>query len=209
MGFGNFGIWEMLVIGMFVLIFFGPRRMPEIARSLGKAMREFKKGVNEIQRELDMVDRDTRQATRTTWQPPSSSTSKTAEEAAAPTAQPEDLSIQPPPSPDYPTATDVVAGDAEARSGAAPATTEPEPVPANRPPVTDVESESAIDGLYMGGPPDSDALPGAEPVAETEVTPKVEGPPASESTEPVPPEPGEPGEADDSQADLFRADAPD
>jgi sec-independent protein translocase protein TatA len=135
MGFGNFGIWEMLVIGLFVLIFFGPQRMPEIARSLGKAMREFKKGVNEIQRELEVADRDTRQATRTTWQPPSSTTPKTAEEATGPV--PEDLSIQPPPSPDYPAATAAVAGDAA---------TEPVPVSTHRPPVTDVESESAIRG---------------------------------------------------------------
>lgn len=195
MGFGNFGIWEMLVIGLFVLIFFGPQRMPEIARSLGKAMREFKKGVNEIQRELEVADRDTRQATRTTWQPPSSTTPKTAEEAAEPV--PEDLSIQPPPSPDYPAATAAVAGDAA---------TEPVPVSTHRPPVTDVESESAIDGLYMGGPPGSDARPEIETPQEIEGLPDTEG---LMQTEPGERALEEPGEADDSQADLFRGNGPD
>ena len=195
MGLGNFATWEMLVIWMFVLVFFGPRRMPEIARSLGKAMREFKKGVNEIQRELEVADRDTRQATRTTWQPPSSTTPKTAEEATGPV--PEDLSIQPPPSHDYPAANDAVAGDAA---------TEPVPVSTHRPPVTDVESESAIDGVYMGGPPGSDARPEMETPPEMEDLPETEDPAGAD--------PGtgaleEPDEADDSQAYLFRGNAPD
>ena len=60
MGFGNLGIWEMLVIALIVLIVFGPRRLPEIARSMGKALREFKRGVNEIQRELEEAERGAR-----------------------------------------------------------------------------------------------------------------------------------------------------
>ncbi|MFQ5680138.1 MAG: twin-arginine translocase TatA/TatE family subunit [Gemmatimonadota bacterium] len=60
MGFGNLGIWEMLVIALIVLVVFGPRRLPEIARSMGGALREFKKGVNEIQRELEEAERDAR-----------------------------------------------------------------------------------------------------------------------------------------------------
>lgn len=60
MGFGNLGIWEMLIIGLLVLIVFGPRRLPEIARSMGKALREFKRGVNEIQRELEEAERGAR-----------------------------------------------------------------------------------------------------------------------------------------------------
>lgn len=50
----------MLVIGLLALIVFGPRRLPEIARSMGKALREFKRGVNEIQRELEEAERGTR-----------------------------------------------------------------------------------------------------------------------------------------------------
>ncbi len=60
MGFGSLGIQEMLVIGLLVLVVFGPRRLPEIARSMGKALREFKRGVNEIQRELEEAERGAR-----------------------------------------------------------------------------------------------------------------------------------------------------
>ena len=56
MGIGNLGISELLVIFVIVLVFFGPRRMPEIARSLGSAMREFRRSLNQIQREFEEAD---------------------------------------------------------------------------------------------------------------------------------------------------------
>jgi sec-independent protein translocase protein TatA len=49
---GNFGPAEMLVIAIFALLVFGPRRLPEIARSVGKAVREFKKATSEFTQEL-------------------------------------------------------------------------------------------------------------------------------------------------------------
>lgn len=57
MGFGSLGIWEILLIAVLVLIFFGPQRLPEIARSAGQALREFKRGVNEIRREFEEAER--------------------------------------------------------------------------------------------------------------------------------------------------------
>lgn len=51
---GNFGPAEMLVIGVFALLVFGPQRLPEIARSIGKAIREFKKVSGDFNRELQM-----------------------------------------------------------------------------------------------------------------------------------------------------------
>ena len=56
MGFGSLGISELLVIFVVVLVFFGPKRMPEVARSLGSAMREFRRSLNQIQRELEEAD---------------------------------------------------------------------------------------------------------------------------------------------------------
>ncbi len=46
--FGNIGIPEMMVILAIALLIFGPKKLPEIGRSLGKAMREFKKSTEEI-----------------------------------------------------------------------------------------------------------------------------------------------------------------
>ena len=57
MGIGSLGFSEMLVIAVLVLIFFGPRRMPEIGRTVGGALREFRRGLNEIQRELQEAER--------------------------------------------------------------------------------------------------------------------------------------------------------
>jgi sec-independent protein translocase protein TatA len=56
MGFGSLGISELLVIFVVVLVFFGPKRLPEVARSMGSAMREFRRSLNQIQRELEEAD---------------------------------------------------------------------------------------------------------------------------------------------------------
>ena len=60
MPLNGFGFGELLLISMLVLIVFGPKRLPEITRTIGKGIREFKKGMNEIQRELETADRETR-----------------------------------------------------------------------------------------------------------------------------------------------------
>ena len=49
---GSFGPGEMLVIAIAALLLFGPRRLPEIARSVGKAVREFKKATADFGEEL-------------------------------------------------------------------------------------------------------------------------------------------------------------
>ena len=56
MGIGSLGFTELVAIFIIVLVFFGPRRFPEIARSMGSAMREFRRSLNQIQRELEEVD---------------------------------------------------------------------------------------------------------------------------------------------------------
>jgi sec-independent protein translocase protein TatA len=45
------GYQELLLILVIVLILFGASRLPELARSLGSSVKEFKKGVNEAQRD--------------------------------------------------------------------------------------------------------------------------------------------------------------
>jgi sec-independent protein translocase protein TatA len=42
---GWFGPWELLILVLVVLLVFGPKRLPEIGRGLGKGMREFKDSV--------------------------------------------------------------------------------------------------------------------------------------------------------------------
>ena len=40
------GMWEMVLLGLVVLLVFGPKRLPEMGRSLGRGMREFKNSVS-------------------------------------------------------------------------------------------------------------------------------------------------------------------
>ena len=46
------GAGQMMIVGMIALLLFG-KRLPEVARSLGKALTEFKKGVSNIQDDVD------------------------------------------------------------------------------------------------------------------------------------------------------------
>ena len=50
-----FGIggWELILIFAVVLLLFGAKRLPEIARSIGKAVNEFKKGKDEFVNSCD------------------------------------------------------------------------------------------------------------------------------------------------------------
>jgi len=45
---GNLGLTEMLLIGILLLIFFGPSKLPELGKALGKGIQEFKKASREI-----------------------------------------------------------------------------------------------------------------------------------------------------------------
>ncbi|UII27742.1 twin-arginine translocase TatA/TatE family subunit [Fulvivirga maritima] len=47
------GGWEWVVIILVVLIFFGAKKIPELARGLGRGIREFKDATNEIKRDID------------------------------------------------------------------------------------------------------------------------------------------------------------
>ena len=44
--FRSFGIWELLLVLLIVLLVFGAARLPQIGESLGKAIRNFRKGLS-------------------------------------------------------------------------------------------------------------------------------------------------------------------
>lgn len=52
---GEFSITHLLLLGIIVLIFFGPSRLPALGQSLGKAIKGFKQGLNEIDAEVKPV----------------------------------------------------------------------------------------------------------------------------------------------------------
>lgn len=49
----NIGPWELILILVVALIVVGPGKLPEVAKSLGKATREFKKATTGIKKEFD------------------------------------------------------------------------------------------------------------------------------------------------------------
>jgi TatA/E family protein of Tat protein translocase len=52
------GFQEMLIILVVVLIFFGPKRLPDLAKSLGKGIAEFKKASEEVKKGIDEAVRE-------------------------------------------------------------------------------------------------------------------------------------------------------
>jgi sec-independent protein translocase protein TatA len=54
--FGGFGMWEVILIFLVILLLFGAKRLPEIGSSLGKGIREFKGSLREIEGELKLPE---------------------------------------------------------------------------------------------------------------------------------------------------------
>lgn len=51
--FGKIGGTELIVILVIILLIFGPSKLPALARSVGQAMKEFKKGTQDLQNDLE------------------------------------------------------------------------------------------------------------------------------------------------------------
>lgn len=55
---GGIGFPELIIIFLVLLLVFGAKRIPEIARGIGKGIREFKSATNEISREIEAESQD-------------------------------------------------------------------------------------------------------------------------------------------------------
>jgi TatA/E family protein of Tat protein translocase len=64
--FGSIGMPELIIILVIALIIFGPRKLPELGRSLGRSINEFKKASNELRSTLEEEIRVEEQKDRTT-----------------------------------------------------------------------------------------------------------------------------------------------
>ena len=81
------GTWELVIIFLAVLLLFGGKKIPEIARGLGKGMREFKRAASDIQRELDLSRLDDNVTKKPQSEIPQESQEKPADETPPVTAE--------------------------------------------------------------------------------------------------------------------------
>lgn len=56
--FGSLGFWEILLIVLVFLLLFGGKKIPELMHGLGKGVKSFKQGMNEVEKELNDVKKD-------------------------------------------------------------------------------------------------------------------------------------------------------
>jgi sec-independent protein translocase protein TatA len=69
MNFGNIGPLELLMILVIVLVIFGAKRVPEIGASIGRGIREFKRNISDVDRQIREPDRDARADQLNTGEP--------------------------------------------------------------------------------------------------------------------------------------------
>ena len=56
--FQNFGLWEILIIALVILLIFGGRKIPELMKGLGKGVKSFKAGMAEAEKDLQDIKKD-------------------------------------------------------------------------------------------------------------------------------------------------------
>lgn len=56
--FGKLGMGELIVILVIVLVIFGPSKLPSLAKSIGQAVRVFRKEAQSISKEVEKMDED-------------------------------------------------------------------------------------------------------------------------------------------------------
>ncbi len=91
--FGSIGMPELIIIFVIALIIFGPRKLPELGRSLGKSLAEFKKASNELKSTLEEEirleeQRSAFEASKAAKETQAAAAPAPAAEAAAPAEEP-------------------------------------------------------------------------------------------------------------------------
>ena len=51
--FGSFGLGEIVIIALVILLLFGGKKIPELMKGLGKGVKSFKEGVSEVEKEIE------------------------------------------------------------------------------------------------------------------------------------------------------------
>lgn len=56
LGLFNLGTGEIIIIAIVILLLFGGKKIPELMRGIGKGVRNFKEGLNDVTDEINKVD---------------------------------------------------------------------------------------------------------------------------------------------------------
>ena len=54
----NFGAGEIIIVALVILLIFGGKKIPELMKGLGKGVKSFKEGLNEVENKIDDVNSD-------------------------------------------------------------------------------------------------------------------------------------------------------
>jgi TatA/E family protein of Tat protein translocase len=81
--FGSLGMPELVIIFVIALIVFGPRKLPELGKSLGKSLAEFKRASNELRNSLEEEIRVEEEKDRTVRATPAPAVAAAAPDATA------------------------------------------------------------------------------------------------------------------------------
>lgn len=85
---GNLGMWEILMILVIALIVFGPRKLPELGKSLGQSLAQFRRASEDFKRQWeDEVDHERRRIEA----PPPSTVAQSSVEEVAPSTETEEV----------------------------------------------------------------------------------------------------------------------
>jgi sec-independent protein translocase protein TatA len=79
--FGSVGVPELIIIFTIALIIFGPRKLPELGKSLGRSLAEFKRASNELKNTLDEEIRTEERRSAERQEPPRAPVSVEPEDA--------------------------------------------------------------------------------------------------------------------------------
>ena len=89
--FGSIGMPELIIIFVIALIIFGPRKLPELGRSLGKSLAEFKRASNELKSTLEeeiRIEEQQQQRAAETVKPQVAAPTATVPQEPAPPVEP-------------------------------------------------------------------------------------------------------------------------
>jgi sec-independent protein translocase protein TatA len=94
----NIGFGEILLILVLALVIFGPKRLPDMGRSIGRSMREFRRAASDLRREVetDLDVEESPQARARSVRARSGSTGGAARAEAAPETATPEADAQPP-----------------------------------------------------------------------------------------------------------------